>query len=207
MARVKQFMARSLVLGLAGLAAACSTIVEGTDQTVSVTSEPEGAVCELTREGRTIGAINTTPGSIEVDRDSDDITVKCEKEGYLTSTGELPSEFEGMTLGNAIFGGIIGVAVDVSTGASSEYPESINVVMIPARFPSEIERDLFFDNRIVVAIEQLEAAQEELSNRCGRRQRPQELCENDEEDIQTAFDEEFAEIERMRGEAEVATPL
>jgi hypothetical protein len=33
------------------------------------------------------------------------------------------------------------------------------------------------------------------------------LCENDEKDIQTAFDEEFAEIERMRGEAEVATPL
>ncbi len=65
MTRVKQFMARSLVLGLAGLAAACSTIVEGTDQTVSVTSDPEGAVCELTREGRTIGAINATPGSIE----------------------------------------------------------------------------------------------------------------------------------------------
>jgi uncharacterized membrane protein len=203
----KQFMFRSLVLGLAGFATACSTIVEGTDQNVTVTSEPDGAVCELMREGQAVGAVNSTPGLIEVDRSSDDITVKCEKEGYLTSTGELPSEFEGMTLGNAIFGGIIGVAVDASTGAASEYPESINIVMIPANFPSEIERDLFFDNRIVVAVEQLEAAQEELSNRCGRRQRPQELCENDQEELQTAFDEEFAEIERMRGAAAVETPL
>jgi hypothetical protein len=207
MTLVKQFVAGTLLLGLAGFAAACSTIVEGTDQTVTVTSEPEGAVCELTREGLSVGAINPTPGSIEVDRSSDDITVKCDKDGYLTSIGELPSEFEGMTLGNVIFGGIIGVIVDVSTGASSEYPESINVVMIPASFPSEIERDLFFDNRIVVAVAQLEAAQEELSDKCGRRQRPQELCENDQEDLQTAFDEEFAEIERIRGEAKVETPL
>lgn len=207
MTLVKQFVAGTLLLGLAGFAAACATIVEGTDQTVSVTSEPEGAVCKLTREGQTVGAINPTPGSIEVDRSSDDITVKCDLDGYLTSIGELPSEFEGMTFGNILFGGIIGVVVDVSTGASSEYPESINIVMIPASFPSEIERDLFFDNRIVVAVEQLEAAQEELSNRCRSGQRPQELCENDREDVQTAFDEEFADIERMRGEAGVETPL
>ena len=207
MTLVKQFVVRSLVLGLAGLVAACSTIVEGTDQTVTVTSEPEGAVCRLMREGEIVGAINPTPGSIEVDRSNDDITVKCDLDGYLTSIGVLPSEFEGMTFGNILFGGIIGVVVDASTGAASQYPESINVVMIPANFASESERDLFFDHRIVVAVAQLEAAQEELSNRCGKRQRPQELCENDQEDLQTAFDEEFADIERMRGEAEVKTPL
>ena len=52
-----------------------------------------------------------------------------------------------MTFGNIIFGGIVGVAVDASSGAMHEYDESISVILIPKRFTSGEARDEFFDQQ------------------------------------------------------------
>ena len=40
-----------------------------------------------------------------------------------------------MTFGNILFGGIIGVAVDASSGAMNEYPSSVTVRLIPEETP------------------------------------------------------------------------
>ena len=56
----------SCVLGLIVMAFAsgCATIVEGTDQTVTIMTDPTGATCRLERDGSTIGIVNATPGSV-----------------------------------------------------------------------------------------------------------------------------------------------
>ena len=126
---------------------ACATIVEGGDQTVTVVTDPAGATCTLTREGAAVGAVNPTPGSVVVKKSKEDVSIVCEKEGHLDSTAKLTSDFQTMTLGNVLIGGVIGVAVDSASGAMHEYPDSITVVLTPEGFASEEARDAFFDRR------------------------------------------------------------
>lgn len=130
------------VVALAAACGACSTIVEGTDQTVTVATDPSGATCELSRGGQIIGVVNPTPGSILVDKSADNISVICSKEGYQDASGTLTSEFEGMTFGNILFGGIIGVAVDASSGAMNQYPSSITVRLVKEEPAEDVEPTL-----------------------------------------------------------------
>ena len=120
---------RAALCSMLCLAGACSTIVEGNDQTVTVSTDPAGASCELRRGGQLIGVVNPTPGSVSVEKSSDDISVVCEMEGYDNAAGTFDSEFENMTLGNILFGGIIGVGVDAASGALNEYPSSVTIRM------------------------------------------------------------------------------
>ena len=85
----------SCVLGMVVLAfsSGCSTIVEGTDQTVTVFTDPAGASCALKRGGTSIGLVNPTPGSINIDKSKDQITIYCEKDGFEKSAGVLSSKF------------------------------------------------------------------------------------------------------------------
>lgn len=110
---------------------ACASIVEGTDQSIAVSSHPSGAICVLEREGGQIAAVNPTPGTARVEKSTEDISVRCSKPGYQDSIGVLASELEGMTAGNLIFGGVIGLAVDAGSGAMHYYPSSITVNLSP----------------------------------------------------------------------------
>ena len=128
--RVEENSAFVAISSLA-LLAACATIVEGDSQAIDVSSNPNGALCELTRGGERIGVVNRTPGSVFVETSKHDIIVGCEKEGFQDGRGVLTSGFEAMTLGNLIFGGIVGVAVDAGSGAMNDYPSSIVVTLPP----------------------------------------------------------------------------
>ena len=170
---------------------------------MTVNSDPMGADCLLTREGEGIGTASPTPETLIVDRGDEDIIVSCKKDGYLTSEAILPSELEAMTFGNILFGGLIGVAVDAASDANAHYPESIVVELVPENFPSELERDRFFDGRKEDALRTFESAEQELAARCDNTQRPAELCEKDEVEMQEALDRKLQDIERMRLEAKV----
>lgn len=125
-------MKRALIPIIACAAlAGCASIVEGTDQTITVSSNPSGALCVLERGWGQIGVVNLTPGMVHVEKSSDEITVRCSKDGYHDGVGVLVSEFEGMTAGNIIFGGIVGLAVDAGSGAMYYYPPSIVVTLQP----------------------------------------------------------------------------
>jgi len=201
---IKTALRLTSLVAILGVVTACSTIVEGTDQTVTVNSDPSGAECVLTREGLGIGTVSPTPQTLTVDRGDEDIVVSCKKEDYLSTNATLPSEVEGMTFGNILFGGLIGVAVDAASDANAKYPDSIMIVLVPESFPSDIERDLFFDKMITDAVTKVDKAEEEIMRRCNTNQRPQELCDSDVEELQQAFDIKFQDIERMRKEAKVA---
>jgi hypothetical protein len=134
-----------LCLAMAMAASGCATVVKGTEDSISIQTEPEGALCKLEREGGTIAVVDPTPGTVEVDRDSADIVVTCDLAGYETTTERMVASASGATHGNIILGGLVGMMVDAASGADYEYPDSIAIAMIPAAFISEAQRDQIYD--------------------------------------------------------------
>ena len=118
----------------------CATIVKGTTQTVAIDTNPTGATCTVTREGAQLAKIESTPGKIELNRSKHALAVSCVKgpEYQNPTTQTVESQFNGVTAGNILIGGLIGVAVDASTGANNTYPEqvTVNLVPTPAAMPS-----------------------------------------------------------------------
>lgn len=108
---------------------ACATLVNGTSQTVTVSTVPTGAACTLDRVGTRVGAISATPGSVRLDKSKNDLSVTCSKEDFQTATVARSPSCNGATFGNIIAGGVIGVAVDAAPGANFSYPDDIRLDM------------------------------------------------------------------------------
>lgn len=157
------------VLGLLLLTSACASIVEGTTQTVTVSTDPSGAICELRRNGATVAVVNPTPGSVTLDKSRDHVSVECEKEGHQPAADSLASGFQGMTFGNILFGGFVGVAIDASSGAMHKYPPAITVVLPPEQFGSAEERDAWFARRAARIEEEAAAALAAVRRECAQR--------------------------------------
>lgn len=107
---------------------ACSSIIDGRSQTLSFNTNPPGANCVLTRNGMTIGNVQT-PGGIVVEKTKHNIQVVCSKDGYDDSTALLKSGVAGATFGNIILGGGIGWAIDSASGADNKYDDVVNVTL------------------------------------------------------------------------------
>ena len=121
---------RTAILVAAALAlSGCASIVKGTSQDVAINTNPPGARCELMRGATSLGVVDPTPGVLNLDKSSESIQIKCDLEGYKTAQYILESEAEAMTAGNVIFGGVIGLAVDASTGAMNKYDSNVTVVL------------------------------------------------------------------------------
>ena len=103
----------------------CASITESKNQSMSVnTGEVTGAMCTLSNSKGSYYV--TTPGSVMVRNACDPLTITCSKEGYVPanpSAGTVQDKSKGMAWGNLVFGGIIGIAVDRSTGAGCSYPQ------------------------------------------------------------------------------------
>ena len=117
-------------LWLAALLAGCATITSGTTQPINIDSEPQAANCTLTREGQVLGAI-TTPAPITIKRHAATVHVVCKKPGYEDGRIVMNSRYETASSGNFLLGGVIGVMVDASSGASSRYKSSVLVRLAP----------------------------------------------------------------------------
>jgi hypothetical protein len=129
-------MLRSIftITALAGavLSTGCASIVNGQNQSLSLKTngadtEVVGAKCTLNSNKGTWYV--TSPGSVTVQRSYNDLMVTCKKDGMEDGTGSVKSSTKAMAFGNIIFGGIIGAAVDTSTGAAYDYPDLITIVM------------------------------------------------------------------------------
>ena len=126
-------MKRMYAAGLMALGAAlsgCATIVNGTTQSVSVSTPPvEGAHCKLVNSEGTWYL--TSPGSVVVHKTKNDLDVTCTKDGFEDAHVVVPSKFDGTTAGNIIAGGLVGIAVDAASGANYEYPAETAIPMKP----------------------------------------------------------------------------
>lgn len=118
----------------------CASITTGQNQSLSVeTPGCMAANCKLTNEKGT-WYVSNTPGTVTVQRAYGDMTVICEKGEYKSLPAQVASATKAMAFGNIIFGGLIGVAVDASTGAAYDYPAAISINMICTGDPTTIEQ-------------------------------------------------------------------
>ena len=118
------------ILSLCHLSA-CASILSGRTQTMTIESNPPGAACDLSREGRVIGNVATTPGALMVTKTKYDINLVCRKPEYHDSTAFIDSGLDGAVWGNILLGGLIGWGVDSAVGADNKYAEVTTVTMIP----------------------------------------------------------------------------
>jgi len=122
-----------------GLLSGCASIVDGTNQslsvkTVSSAGDVSGAQCQLMNSKGSWFV--TTPGSVTVHRAYGALKLSCKKDGYQPAVQTAQSTTKSMAFGNALFGGVVGVGVDMSTGAAYDYPELITVQMKPVALSS-----------------------------------------------------------------------
>jgi hypothetical protein len=184
---------------LVALASGCATVTKGASQSVTLDTKPPGATCVITRKGEKIAAVNPTPGTVSVSKSKDALSVSCTKEGYLEAAGSVESEFQAMTFGNILLGGIIGVAVDAASGAINNYKPSITITLIPERFPSEAERDTFFDG----LRSELQAESAEVEERIKKVCNGKQQCDNQLKAAGLAKEAKLLEIEKKRTLAKV----
>lgn len=125
---MKKFALAALPLAMS--AAACATITRGSHQAFVVESEPSGASVE-TSNGLTCEATPCTFGHVERKAQ---FTVTITKPGYRTWTGTVTHHTAGSgaagMAGNAVVGGLIGVVVDASSGATQDLiPNPLRVTL------------------------------------------------------------------------------
>ena len=125
--------------------AACATVLEGTTQEITVTTLPEGASCVLERHGEVLATVLSTPATVEVKKDNAPIKLVCSEPHHLDASRVVLAGFDSYSAGNLLFGGMVGVVIDASTGAVNQYPSEISVMLPPATFADAGERDAFFD--------------------------------------------------------------
>jgi hypothetical protein len=113
------------------LTGGCAAIVGGMNQPVSVDAR--------TPDGQTIAGANctlqnakgvwyvTTPGTLMVHRAYGDLSISCNKSGRPLGASVATSSVRGWMFGNLLFGGVIGIGVDIGTGAGYDYPTLISV--------------------------------------------------------------------------------
>jgi uncharacterized protein YceK len=105
----------------------CSTITTGQNQPISLDTHPHsGAKCILRNDKGSWYV--TTPGSVVVTRSYSDLIITCTKDNMSGNT-TIKSSTKGMAFGNILAGGLIGLAVDMSTGSAYDYPTSTSCLI------------------------------------------------------------------------------
>ena len=62
-----------IIIAMVTLLSGCATIMEGTGQSVTVSTDPAGAACTIDRAGTRLGQVNPTPGSLHIDKSKNDL--------------------------------------------------------------------------------------------------------------------------------------
>lgn len=123
-------------VAMLSVVAGCATITRGTTEAWSINTAPSGASVLLS-SGQSRAA---TPCTFALPRNST-FSVTVTKEGYKTWTGQVTHQMSGGggagMAGNIILGGLIGAAVDASSGAMMELvPNPLSVSLEPADAPA-----------------------------------------------------------------------
>jgi len=130
---------RTLVLVLAGvslLLSSCASIVSGTKQKVTVSSEPAKAqIVVIGNDGKEY--YKGEPGELKLPR-SKTYTVEVSMNGYVTQKVSIDRSFNMWFVGNVCFGGIPGMVIDLITGALWNLePDTINITLKTAMLNSD----------------------------------------------------------------------
>ena len=134
MQRLTHFVSIVAALILAAfLVAGCASIMRGSKQKVSVNSSPAQAHVLIKTTGGMTVYEGKTPFTTDLSK-KDEYMVTVSLEGYKDKTVNITKDgIEGWFWGNIICGGIIGIVVDVTSGAINKLaPDQINVELTTA---------------------------------------------------------------------------
>ena len=118
------------------LLCSCATIISGRTQKLPVNTNPIGAKITCN------GVEQVSPCVIMLDRNEPSYTIVIEKEGYEPTQIELKRGLNGWIVGNILFGGIIGVVVDICSGSVYQF------------YPSEVKQNLSPTEVLITLIEE-----------------------------------------------------
>jgi len=145
---------RNITLGILTLfLSSCASMMHGPNQTVEFRSQPSGA--KITIDGKDYGK---TPQSISLKRKGREkgdepgkqmYDVSIALDGYYPHEFKIKREMDTWFLGNLIFGGLIGIIVDASSGSMYKLtPNQINV-QINKDVAEAVETN---DDRVYIAV-------------------------------------------------------
>ena len=134
---MKSVSRAAMVLSLAGLSS-CATIMDGHTQMVSVqtlnndVTSIDGSCVLSNKQGSwTV----STPGNVSVDRGRGKPNVACTAPDYQPGSAVVAAPINQDANGNLLVGGAVGTIVDYSDGAAYQYPNEIDVPMVPVPPP------------------------------------------------------------------------
>jgi hypothetical protein len=144
---------------LMALTTGCASIVHGTRQDVVITSTPPDAKVAIYRQTsasmpagsaeaatpeeqskRVLYTRTITPGTVSLERNNH-YAVVYEKDGYGGREVPLSPVVDGWIAGNIVFGGLIGITIDLINGAAyhlSPTPVDITLQAAPAEKPTTL---------------------------------------------------------------------
>ncbi len=136
----------TLIIASSLLSGCASISGDDTNKVSRIESDPTGAKCLI------INSINikrdiTTPADVFLQPKYDPINISCEKEGFKRSSDVVDTTLVDAVYGNILFGGLIGVAIDHSSGQNRKYPSLIKIFLEPETFASNDERRAFEDKK------------------------------------------------------------
>ena len=121
----------AVLLLMASSSVGCATIVTSDTVDVSLATSPPGAKAHVNGQSYS----TTSPVSIPVRRGKEP-TIHIEKDGYEPQDIKLNREFGGWVWGNLLFGGVIGLVIDLVTEhAYGIEPDEIHVSLHPVSSP------------------------------------------------------------------------
>ena len=120
-----------VVFGSVLFLASCGSITRGTEESVTITSEPADA-----RISTSIGnSCPSSPCTFKAKRRTE-FTAYAEKPGYEKGSIDIKTKVSGKgatgMAGNVLVGGIVGIGIDSATGAALDhYPNPAHIILKP----------------------------------------------------------------------------
>ena len=107
------------------LFASCASLMTGPTDSIDIESNPPGATFTTN-----LGIQGTTPATITVPDDKT-VMLTVSAPGYQTATVTLQPRMSGWFLGNLVFGGIVGIIIDLISGNWRVHDDEVNVQLAP----------------------------------------------------------------------------
>ncbi|MEM6623591.1 MAG: hypothetical protein AAF674_15285 [Pseudomonadota bacterium] len=116
----------------------CATVMNGTSQQISISSNAKDALCEVVQNGVEVVPPQRAPATFLVPRRAGNLVVTCSADGYEPNTVALIAGKSPLAVGSAVALGatgpafsLAGVGADAATGSWHEYQDRAYVYLIP----------------------------------------------------------------------------
>jgi uncharacterized protein YceK len=118
-----------VIAAAAALMSGCATIVEGTDQKITVEVSPQTATCVATRQGEQIGGVGPGNRILAVSKSRHDIELRCSAPGHQAADTKIVSSASGWGIAGAVTLDL--GLIDWASGALNKYPERVTIALVP----------------------------------------------------------------------------